>query len=538
MSLTSSRAQFVTNADTSATLNLGSSWIGGVPAGSANVAVWDNNVQVNTTKTLGAALSWAGIRVADPAASITILQDGNTLTLGTSGIDLSQATNGLTLGCAVALNGNQTWMVTNGITLTVTGIVSGASALTLNNGGNNTGLIILTNADTYAGGTTINSGFIQPNSINAFGTGNITNSGGVLELIGFPHAGIMTNHFVATGTSLIDMANVNASFVFDGPWSGTGTYLVTNDTASGSTLTFGGASGGNMANFTGSIIVVDNSSGFTNAGALRFNNGGSQANTGNSLMTINLGGTAPGSPGSTIILENRDPGTTSVGELSGGFGTAVTGQTSGSGTEIWSIGGKGTSSTFGGTFKNQSSSALTALTKVGAGTLTLTGTNTATSTTTISAGTLQIGDGGADGTLCAGPVVNNSVLIFNRSDSYTVANNISGGGSIIIQAGGINNYTGTNSSSGTLTISQGTLALAASGLLSCPISVSSGGIFDITQNPTFVLNQTLSGSGTVNGLLVVSSGAISPGGAGAAGTLTLQGGLTENGGINNQMELS
>src|SRR5215469_15138348 len=176
MSLTTSRAQFVTNADSSATLNLGASWIGGVPAGPANVAVWDNNVQVNTTKTLGAGLSWAGIRILDPAASITILQDGNTLTLGTSGIDLSQATNGLTLGCPIILNGNQTWMVTNGITLTVTGVVSGASALTLNNGGNNNGLIILTNADTYSGGTTIKSGFIEPNSINAFGTGNITNA--------------------------------------------------------------------------------------------------------------------------------------------------------------------------------------------------------------------------------------------------------------------------------------------------------------------------------------------------------------------------
>ena len=60
---------------------------------------------------------------------------------------------------------------------------------------------------------------------------------------------------------MIDMANQGQSYVFDGPWSGNGTILVTNDTASASTLTFGGASGGNMANFTGSIIVVTNSSG-------------------------------------------------------------------------------------------------------------------------------------------------------------------------------------------------------------------------------------------------------------------------------------
>src|SRR5215469_2908341 len=193
MSLTTSQAQLVTNADSSATLNLGASWIGGVPAGPANIAVWDNNVQVNTVKTLGASVSWAGIQILDPAASIGIPTDGNTLTLGTSGIDLSQATNGLTLGCPIILNGNQIWNVTNGITLTVTGVVSGASFLTLNNGGNNNGLIIITNNDTYSGGTLINSGFVEPNSITAFGPGNVTNAGGVMTLIGFPHAGIMTN---------------------------------------------------------------------------------------------------------------------------------------------------------------------------------------------------------------------------------------------------------------------------------------------------------------------------------------------------------
>jgi autotransporter-associated beta strand protein len=68
--------------------------------------------------------------------------------------------------------------------------------------------------------------------------------------------------------------------------------------------------------------------------------------------------------------------------------------------------------------------------------------------------------------------------------------------------------------------------------------VGSAGTFDVSQNPTFTLNQTLSGSGTVTGLLVAASGTISPGGVGAAGTLTFLSGLTENGGINNQMELS
>ena len=127
--------------------------MGGIPAGSANIAVWDATVQANPTKTLGASLSWAGIQVLNPGAPIIIGADGNTLTLGASGIDLSQATNNLTLDNLVALGANQTWQVTNGLTLTIAGAVSGSKALTLNNGGSNGGSILLSTANSYTGGT-------------------------------------------------------------------------------------------------------------------------------------------------------------------------------------------------------------------------------------------------------------------------------------------------------------------------------------------------------------------------------------------------
>ena len=68
--------------------------------------------------------------------------------------------------------------------------------------------------------------------------------------------------------------------------------------------------------------------------------------------------------------------------------------------------------------------------KAGSGTLTLTGNNTYSGTTTISTGTLQIGAGGTSGTLGSGSVVTNATLSFNRSDSLTVGNIISGTGGI------------------------------------------------------------------------------------------------------------
>ena len=63
----------------------------------------------------------------------------------------------------------------------------------------------------------------------------------------------------------------------------------------------------------------------------------------------------------------------------------------------------------------------------------LTGANTYTGSTTISAGTLQLGNGGTTGSV-AGNIVDNAALVFNRSDALTYGGVISGTGSLT-QAG-------------------------------------------------------------------------------------------------------
>ncbi len=101
------------------------------------------------------------------------------------------------------------------------------------------------------------------------------------------------------------------------------------------------------------------------------------------------------------------------------------------------------------------------LTKAGAGTLTLTGANAYTGGTTISAGTLQVGNGGTSGSV-SGNIVNNATLAFNRSDALTYAGNISGSGSLTKAGTGTLTLTGTNTYTGGTAVNGGVLAIGTS----------------------------------------------------------------------------
>ena len=178
------------------------------------------------------------------------------------------------------------------------------------------------------------------------------------------------------------------------------------------------------------------------------------------------------------------------------------------------------------TFEIDNASALTDVTgditgaggliKTGAGTLTLTGTNTYAGGTTISAGTLQIGNGGTAGSI-VGNVLDNSALAFDRSDNVTFGGVISGTGSLTQLGAGTLTLTGANAYTGGTTISAGTLQIGNGGTTGSIVGNvldNSALAFDRSNNVTF--GGVISGTGSLTQL--------------GAGTLTLTGANTYTGG--------
>ena len=121
------------------------------------------------------------------------------------------------------------------------------------------------------------------------------------------------------------------------------------------------------------------------------------------------------------------------------------------------------------------------------------GANTYTGATTISAGTLQIGNGGTSGQLGTGAVFNSGSLVFMRSDAITVANPISGTGSLTQAGTGVLTLRGAKTYTGQTFVNAGALfldgSLAGSVSVAAPALLGGAGL--------------IAGTLTVNGTVMV-----------------------------------
>ncbi len=177
-----------------------------------------------------------------------------------------------------------------------------------------------------------------------------------------------------------------------------------------------------------------------------------------------------------------------------------------------------------------------ALEKVGLGTMILSGANTYTGGTTITAGMLQLGNGGATGSI-VGDVVNNATLAFNRSNAYQFDGAISGSGEVQHNGPGTTTLTAINTYAGATTISAGVLALSGAGSIANSSGVINDGTFDISATTAGASIKNLSGAGIVTlgsrTLTLTDAAGIFAGAIGGNGGLVKQGaGLFELSGTN------
>ncbi len=187
-------------------------------------------------------------------------------------------------------------------------------------------------------------------------------------------------------------------------------------------------------------------------------------------------------------------------------------------------------------------------------TLILAGTNTYTGDTMISAGTLQIGNDGATGSLGTGDVINNGQLRFDRTGTLEVSNAIGGTGSLYVDCpinAGTITLSGTNTFDGGVTVNSGALRITNSTALgdgTKTITLSNGTAgapqlrLDGSSNPIelaaslslltsndsngAIINEA--GNNIIDGLITLTSGGGSTRIYSNAGTLTLSGSLTTN----------
>lgn len=422
------------NVDANGLWSVSGNWIPGIANGSTFTASFTNDITADRTVSLD----------SDRTLTNVVFGDSDTATAGSWILNNNAvSTNNLILaGTTPTITVNA---LGTGKTATISAVIQGTAGLTKSG----TGTLILTEANTYTGGTTISAGTLQLG--NGGSTGSIANTA-------------ITNN----GSLVINRSGATQTF---GVISGTGSVTLTNGTG----LTLNNTTANNY------------SGGFTlSAGQVSVPTAANYYGFGTGLLTLNGGSMRTGNTTGNINIANDVlwNATVGFGRATGGnpiftfngnitLGTASAGAVTASGAEPYSL-------TFNGNIGESSAGYGLNLNAAGSGSVwTFNGQNTFTGALNGNSKTIVIGGSGYLG-----------------GGSY--AGNITSG-SFTYSSSAHQKLSGTNAISGLTTISSGTLQFAKTTALSSSLATR----INVKSGATLALSVGGTGEFTTGGVTTV-----------------------------------
>jgi fibronectin-binding autotransporter adhesin len=410
-----------------------------------------------TALTKSGAGKW--ILSGNNAIAGTVTISGGTLQVGNAGASGSIGSGNILNNGALIFN--RTGALTNGV-------VTGTGSVTVDGGAR----VVLPGNNTYSGGTTI-----QPGSILQVGNGGATGALNASQTI------------QNEGTLIFDTTGTH-QYTGNGFIAGAGNVIVRGNgglikaiaanTYTGWTLIEPGATfqptEGNTGQLLSSVVTNNGTLKFVSqdprpavpaniVGSGRVRMGANNFNAG----SVNLTGTNTYTGGTFIGCNELifgDGFTPGSGSLLGDVTFVNNFDTPDDNLRTLTF-NRPDDFTFSGNITTNFTSAQNNLGRVrqmGPGVLTLTGNNNYAGGTLIDAGTIQVGNGGNAGSIGTGPVTDNGILVWNRSDDVTFGGVISGFGSFVKKGAGKLTLTGVNTYSGATTVSNGTLVVTSASL--------------------------------------------------------------------------